>query len=83
MAAQAPGMAKVVSEGALRRALERMDEATSAARMRPSLMLSVREALDRPWVLDIDVSIKPPYGRQDCSEIGCVNRPGFRGGLLG
>ena len=48
VAAQALGMAKMVSEDALRRALERMDEAASAAWMRPALMHSVREALDRP-----------------------------------
>jgi hypothetical protein len=54
VAAQALGMNKVVSEDALRRALERIDEAASQAWMRPSLMHSVREALDRPWVLDID-----------------------------
>jgi hypothetical protein len=30
----------------------------------------VREALDRPWVLDIDASIKPLYGRQEGAEIG-------------
>jgi hypothetical protein len=27
-------------------------------------------ALDRPWVLDIDASIKPLYGRQEGAEIG-------------
>jgi Transposase DDE domain group 1 len=70
VAAQALGMAKVVSEDALRRALERIDEASSAGWMRPSLMHSVREALDRPWVLDIDASIKPLYGRQEGAEIG-------------
>ena len=70
VAAQALGMNKVVSEDALRRALERIDEAASAAWMRPSLMHSVREALDRPWVLDIDASIKPLYGRQEGAEIG-------------
>ena len=70
VAAQALGMAKVVSEDALRRALERIDEAASAAWMRPALMHSVREALDRPWVLDIDASIKPLYGRQEGAELG-------------
>ena len=48
------GMNKVVSEDALRRALERIDETASTAWMRPALMHSVREALDKPWVLDID-----------------------------
>ncbi|WP_235823469.1 transposase, partial [Azohydromonas sediminis] len=50
--------------------MERIDEAASAAWMRPSLMHSVREALDRPWVLDIDASIKPLYGRQEGAQIG-------------
>jgi Transposase DDE domain group 1 len=70
VAAQALGMNKVISEDALRRALERIDEAGSAAWMRPALMRSVREALDRPWVLDIDASIKPLYGRQEGADLG-------------
>ena len=70
VAAQALGMDKVVSEDALRRALERIDEASSSRWMRPALMHSVREALHKPWVLDIDASIKPLYGRQEGAEIG-------------
>jgi len=70
VAAQALGMNKVVSEEALRRALERDDESASAAWMRPALMHFVREALGRPWVLDIDPSIKPLYGRQEGAERG-------------
>jgi hypothetical protein len=70
VAAQALGMGRIVSEDALRRAMERIDEAASTAWMRPSLMHSVREALDRPWVLDIDASIKPLYGRQEGAEVG-------------
>ena len=70
VAAQALGMNKVVSEDALRRALERIDESASAAWMRPALMHSVLEALSRPWVLDIDASIKPLYGHQEGAELG-------------
>ena len=70
VAAQALGMNKVVSEDALRRALERIDEPASTAWMRPALMHSVREALSKPWVLDIDASIKPLYGRQEGAELG-------------
>ena len=70
VAAQALGMRRIVSEDALRRALERIDEAASSAWMRPALMRSVRDALDRPWVLDIDASIKPLYGRQEGAQIG-------------
>ena len=68
--AQALSMPRVISEASLRRALQRLDEASSAVWMRPSLMNSVREALDRPWVLDIDASIKPLYGRQEGTELG-------------
>jgi len=59
VAAQALGLNKVVSEDALRRGLERIDESISVAWMRPALMRSVREALGQLWVLDIDASIKP------------------------
>ena len=38
--------------------------------MRSALMSSVRAALDRPWVLDIDATIKPLYGRQEGAEVG-------------
>lgn len=68
VAAQALGMNKIVSEDALRRALERIDEASSMAWMRPALMHSVRQAL--PWVLDIDVTVKPLYGRQEGAQAG-------------
>ena len=70
VAAQALGMNKIVSEDALRRALERMDEASSTAWMRPALQHSVREALNKPWVLDIEATIKPVYGRQEGAELG-------------
>ena len=70
VAAQALGMAKVVSEDALRWALARIDAQASEAWMRPNLLHSVREALDRPWVLELDASIKPLYGRQEGAEIG-------------
>lgn len=70
VAAQALGMQRVISEDALRRALQRIDEPSSAAWLRPALMNSVRDALQRPWVLDMDASIKPLYGRQEGAELG-------------
>jgi hypothetical protein len=38
--------------------------------MRNALMSSVSEALGRPWVLDMDATIKPLYGRQEGDEVG-------------
>ena len=70
LAAQLLGMNKIISEDALRRALARIDETASTAWMRPALMRSVREALDKPWVLDIDATVKPLYGRQEGAERG-------------
>ncbi len=70
VAAKALGMNKIVSEDALRRALARIDEQAARQWLRPSLMHSVRQALDRPWVLDIDASIKLLYGRQEGAQIG-------------
>jgi hypothetical protein len=70
VAARALGTAKMVSEDALLRALQRMDRTASAAWMRTSLMHSVREALNRPWVMDIDASIKPLFGSQEGAVIG-------------
>ncbi|MBC7395276.1 MAG: transposase, partial [Variovorax sp.] len=70
VAVQALGMNKVVSEDALRRARERIDEPASTAWMRPALMHSVREALSKPWVPDTDASVKPLYGHQGDAERG-------------
>jgi hypothetical protein len=70
VAAQALGMDRIVSEDALRRALSRIDEMASAAWLCPALIGSVRDALEQPWILDIDASIKPLYGRQEGAELG-------------
>jgi hypothetical protein len=69
LAAQALGMNKIVSEDALRRALARIEETASTVWMRSALMRSVRQALDKPWVLDIDATVKPLYGRQEGAEL--------------
>ena len=70
VSAQLLGMSKVISEDALRRALARMDEAASSKWLCPHLLSSVRPALDTPWILDIDTTIKPLYGKQEGALIG-------------
>lgn len=79
VAAQALGMNRVVSEDALRRALSRIDSQASDQWLRPALLSSVRDALDRPWILDIDASIKPLYGRHnEGAELGYnPHKPGW------
>jgi hypothetical protein len=70
VAAQALGLNGLVSEDSVRRALKAMEFAASEPWMRTALMDSVRDALDRPWVLDMDTTIKPLYGRQEGAEVG-------------
>ncbi len=70
VAAQALGMSRVVSEDSVRRALGAMELPDSDPWMRNALMHSVRAALDRPWVLDMDATIKPLYGHQEGAEVG-------------
>jgi len=70
VAAQALGMDGVVSEDSVRRALKAMESAASDKWMRQSLMDSVRDSLNRPWILDLDATIKPLYGHQEGAEVG-------------
>jgi hypothetical protein len=67
---QVLGISRLISEDALRRALSRIDEATGTAWMRAHLMQSIAPALSTPWILDIDTTIKPLFGRQEDANIG-------------
>ncbi|HXV11373.1 MAG TPA: transposase [Burkholderiales bacterium] len=58
------GMRKVISEDALRRALAATPEAEGVAWLDGHLNESVAPLLDAPWILDIDTTIKPLYGKQ-------------------
>lgn len=70
VAAKALGLQGMVSEDAVRRALKAMEPTESEPWMRGAVMASVREALERPWVLDLDATIKPLYGRQEGAKVG-------------
>ncbi len=59
------GCTKVISEDALRRALTRIPEAEGVAWLNGHLSESVAPLLEVPWILDIDTTIKPLYGKQD------------------
>ncbi|MDZ7897751.1 MAG: hypothetical protein U5N85_06940 [Arcicella sp.] len=59
------GMNKVISEDALRRALGAIPEAEGVAWLDRHLSDSVAPLLDAPWILDIDTTIKPLYGKQE------------------
>ena len=59
------GMNKVISEDALRRALSAMPEDEGCRWLDAHLRQSTAPLLDAPWILDIDTTIKPLYGRQE------------------
>jgi hypothetical protein len=59
------GMTKVISEDALRRALTATPESEGIAWLDRHLDESVVPLLDAPWILDIDTTIKPLYGKQE------------------
>ena len=59
------GMRKVISEDALRRALASIPEGEGVAWLDGHLAESVAPLLDAPWVLDIDTTVKPLYGKQE------------------
>jgi hypothetical protein len=63
------GMSKIVSEDSLRRALARMTADESQNWLRPQLLCSVQGALDTPWILDIDTTVKTLFGKQSGAEV--------------
>jgi hypothetical protein len=63
------GMSKIVSEDALRRALGRISEDESRDWLRPQLLCSVEAALNAPWILDIDTTIKTLFGKQSGADV--------------
>lgn len=59
------GMNKVISEDGLRRALSAMPEDEGVRWLDGHLRDSTAPLLDVPWILDIDTTIKPLYGKQE------------------
>lgn len=64
------GMAKVVSEDALRRGLGKLGEAVGIAWLCEHLERSVLPLLRAPWILDVDTTVKVLYGSQEGAMVG-------------
>ncbi len=64
------GMERVVSEDSVRRALKRMDGEAARRWSQRHLLETLRPLLSEPWILDVDVTIKPIYGGQEGANIG-------------
>lgn len=59
------GMSKVLSEDALRRGLKKITETSAIAWLREHRQRSVLRLWPAPWILDVDTTIKPLYGKQE------------------
>jgi len=64
------GMKKIVSEDVVRRALLTLDESQGTEWLEQNLKKCYEPLLTIPWVLDLDATVKPLYGKQEGAEIG-------------
>ena len=63
-------MSKIISEDAMRRGLGRIESTASEVWLKAHIMRSLSTALNTPWILDIDTTIKVLYGHQQGAEVG-------------
>ena len=63
-------MRKIVSEDSVRRAFAAIEEEAGAAWMRRHLDHCLEPLLSERWILDIDTTVKPLYGRQEGAVVG-------------
>lgn len=64
------GMNKIVSDDSARRALKKIDEIKGVQWLEEHLYSSYGPLLNTPWILDVDVTIKPLYGHQEGANLG-------------
>jgi hypothetical protein len=64
------GMGKVVSEDSARRNLKKLDQIGARRWQGKHLRATWERLLCEPWMLDIDTTVKPVFGRQEGAEVG-------------
>ena len=68
------GIGGTVSEDAVRLGIGRIDETAGLNWLSNQILGSISPVLSLPWILDIDVTVKPLYGHQQGAEIGYNRR---------
>jgi hypothetical protein len=63
-------MNKIISIHAMRRGLGRIESSASEVWLKAHIMRSLSTALNTPWILEIDTTIKVLYGHQQGAEVG-------------
>jgi hypothetical protein len=64
------GMDALVAEDTVRRALTAIDAQAGRGWLQTHLDASVLPLMSAPWILDVDVTVKPLYGKQEGAIIG-------------
>ena len=64
------GMSRIVSEDAVRRAFAAIEEEAGAVWLRRDLDYCLEPLLAEAWILDVDTTVKPLYGRQEGAVVG-------------
>jgi len=64
------GMEKIVSEDVIRRSLLKMDEQNGVTWLENNLKKCYEALLTIPWILDLDATVKPLYGKQEGALVG-------------
>jgi hypothetical protein len=64
------GMSGVVAEDTLRRGLKAIDETAGVQWLSGHIGRTVWGLLEAPWILDVDVTVKPLYGKQQGAVVG-------------
>jgi hypothetical protein len=64
------GMEKIVSEDSARRALKKIPEKEGIRWLQTHLSHCYSPLLSQPWILDMDVTVKTIYGKQEGAVIG-------------
>jgi len=64
------GMSKVCSEDSVRLAFKKVDPEKCAQWQQQALAETWGPVLKHPWILDMDMTVKPIYGHQEGAEIG-------------
>jgi hypothetical protein len=64
------GMTKIVSDDSARRGLKKIDEQAGIKWLQDHLLSSYKPLLKTPWILDVDITVKPLYGHQEGAKIG-------------
>jgi hypothetical protein len=71
------GMTRVVSEDSARRAFQKVDAEECQKWLQKHLKRCWEPLLYEPWILDIDTTVKPLYGKQEGAIVGYnPNKPG-------